>query len=808
MKRLWSGLLAAVIMLTSCAIQGSMLAASENGDVHERVSGDFAYTLNDSGEAIITGYSGDARSLTIPEELDGYPVVEIGSKAFYQCSSMTKVKLPKSIRSVGELAFYRCYNLTGLTLPEGLESIGNAAFYLCVDLTNIKFPKGLRRIGDEAFSHCNSLTDLKLPEGLQEVGYEAFAWCQKLTKVKLPEGLPCVGERAFFNCIKLSSVTLPEGLKRIENEAFAWCSKLGRITLPDSLETMGDNPFINSTAKLSLSPDHPHFVFTDDMLIHKGEKRLVSYLSQDSKIKLCVVPIGTLHIGSKAFSYTDVGAVVLPEGIRSIGDEAFAYCIYLLAVALPDSLEAMSDNPFIYTPAKLSILPDHPHFTLSDGLLFHKEEKRLVSCIYSLQAENYVVPEGTLHIGNKAFRSCSAISTVTLPEGIRSIGDGAFSGCNSLTDIALPEGLQRIGDEAFSYCNSLTDVALPEGLLYIGKEAFCECDGLTGLNIPASVETIGFWAFYGCPVTLSVVPGSPGAAYAEEYERRFVYIEPVATSTPEPAADPTPMPATPEPATPMPEPTATAEPTETPEPAPALDPAAPLKEYQCEGFDYKLNEHGEAVIIRCWDAAGKVTIPAALDGHPVAAIDDWAFYNNNLLTGVTLPEGLRSIGNGAFGRCAKLAGIALPDSLEAMGDNPFLLTKAKLSLSPNHPHFALTDGMLFHKGDMRLICYRPGSKAGTCDVPEGTLQIGAWAFCNVTALRTAVLPEGLQSIEGNAFTWCSGLRSLNLPASVAYIDPTAFTDCQQLTLTVAPDSPGAAFANDNQMPFAYAEQGI
>ena len=228
-----------------------------------------------------------------------------------------------------------------------------------------------------------------------------------------------------------------------------------------------------------------------------------------------------------------------------------------------------------------------------------------------------------------------------------------------------------------------------------------------------------------------------------------------------------------------------------------------LKEYQGR-FDYKLNAQGEAMIIGCQDAA-ESDHSATLDGHPVTAIGDYVFYTNKQMTGIALPEGLRHIGTWAFGKCSRLAGIALPDSLETLGDNPFVMTKARLSLSPDHPHLALMDGMLFHKGDMRLICYPLDSLAETCLVPEGTLHIGPLAFCNVMTLRTVVLPEGLQSIEKDAFIWCYGLCSVNLPASVTQIDPTAFTGCPTLTLTVAPDSPGAAYANDNQIPFVYAE---
>ncbi|NLZ88165.1 MAG: leucine-rich repeat domain-containing protein, partial [Clostridiales bacterium] len=221
MKKLWTWLLAAALLITGCAVQGNTARAAGNGEPEERVSGDFTYTLNDSGEAVITGYSGNDSELTVPDKVDEYPVAEIGAEAFSGC-----------------------YNLTGITLLEGLQSIGDQAFFECESLTGITLPKGLQSIGDYAFFSCGSLTSMTLPEGLQSIG-----------------------DRAFSNCKNLTSMTLPEGLQSIGVEAFSFCNSLTGITLPDSVETMGGNPFVGTKAELLLSPDHPRFALVDGMLI-------------------------------------------------------------------------------------------------------------------------------------------------------------------------------------------------------------------------------------------------------------------------------------------------------------------------------------------------------------------------------------------------------------------------------------------------------------------------------------------------------------------------------------------------------------
>ena len=172
-------------------------------------------------------------------------------------------------------------------------------------------------------SHGSLAKKCVVPEGILHIGNNAFYRCDSLTGITLPEGLQSIGVRAFYECEGLAGIKLPEGFKRIENEAFYGCSSLGGIALPDSLTAMGDNPFAKTKAKLSLSPDHPHFALVDGMLIDKGKKRLVSH-SCGSLAETCAVPEGTQHIGASAFYSCDcLTGIRLPEGLQSIKKQAF-----------------------------------------------------------------------------------------------------------------------------------------------------------------------------------------------------------------------------------------------------------------------------------------------------------------------------------------------------------------------------------------------------------------------------------------------------------------------------------------------------
>ena len=87
--------------------------------------------LLEDGGARITGYDGEDAELTVPDELDGHPVREIGERAFYWCDALANVTLPDGLTSIGDYAFYWCNALTSVTLPDGLTSIGANPFRGC-----------------------------------------------------------------------------------------------------------------------------------------------------------------------------------------------------------------------------------------------------------------------------------------------------------------------------------------------------------------------------------------------------------------------------------------------------------------------------------------------------------------------------------------------------------------------------------------------------------------------------------------------------------------------------------------------------
>ena len=207
-------------------------------------SGDYTYTLLEDGGARIIDYVGDAETLTIPAELDGHSVRQIGDRAFTACFSLTSVTLPEGLTAIGEEAFQRCESLTAIALPEGLTAIGDNAFFSC-GLTSIALPDSLTTMGANPFLGCSSLAAIDIspdhPVFAQADGvlYEKASGtliCYPAGKADdsfaVPEGTLSIGEDAFAGCLSLTAVALPDGLTSIGEGAFDGCSDTLTLTVP------------------------------------------------------------------------------------------------------------------------------------------------------------------------------------------------------------------------------------------------------------------------------------------------------------------------------------------------------------------------------------------------------------------------------------------------------------------------------------------------------------------------------------------------------------------------------------------------
>ncbi len=183
-----------------------------------------------------------------------------------------------------------------------------------------------------------------------------------------------------------------------------------------------------------------------------------------------------------AFFDTDVKEVIIPEGITTIGEEAFYNCQSLETVTLPSTLESTGTAIFRFCQ--------------------------------NLKTVEFSGTDSTPVLGEYLFYACNSLESVNIPSDVTSIPEGMFAYCQSLENVVLPEGTERISDYAF-YGSGLSSITLPENLNYIGDMAFADCATLDEINnLSETCDIVMDNAFSGTPA------GNP----YEETEKITVYF--------------------------------------------------------------------------------------------------------------------------------------------------------------------------------------------------------------------------------------------------------------------------------------------
>ena len=197
-------------------------------------------------------YCSSLQSVSIPKS-----VTSIGDDAFHDCSSLQSVTIPDSVKSIGRSVFRACISLQSVSIPKSVTSIGYRAFYYCPSLQSVTIPDSVTSIGDDAFNDCKSLQSVTIPDSVTSIGDGAFADCSSLQSVTIPDSVKSIGRSVFRACISLQSVNIPDSVTSIGYSAFSWCLSLQSITIPDSVTSIGFGAFEDCSSLQSVTiPDY------------------------------------------------------------------------------------------------------------------------------------------------------------------------------------------------------------------------------------------------------------------------------------------------------------------------------------------------------------------------------------------------------------------------------------------------------------------------------------------------------------------------------------------------------------------------
>lgn len=205
MKKLTAYILSVLIIFTSCLSADAL--NSEKFSEQLTDDGLWKYTVYDNNNAEITGYLGKESNITIPDKINNYSVISIGSAAFYN-SDIEKISFSSSIHSIGWWAFYGCKKLTSVELNEGLNTIEYGAFMNCHKLKEVSLPYTLYSIGEDAFGvNCSTLKNINDHYSKKVVSKQLYSY-NKNFKIKGFEGTFSQKYAAAHNLVFVSEATV------------------------------------------------------------------------------------------------------------------------------------------------------------------------------------------------------------------------------------------------------------------------------------------------------------------------------------------------------------------------------------------------------------------------------------------------------------------------------------------------------------------------------------------------------------------------------------------------------------------------
>ena len=262
--------------------------------------------------------------------------------------SGTNMTLKEGTLGIAICAFMECTGLTSIVIPNTVKEVGVMAFMGCPALTSLVVESGNPRY--DSRSNCNAIIETAsntliagckntiIPNSVTEIGYGAFAWCTGLTGIDIPNSVTKIGDYAFEACTGLTSIDIPNSVTSIGDEAFADCTGLTSFTIPESLTYVGGYAF-DSTAWYNNQPDGLVYV---GMFAYDYKGTMPSGTNMTFKE-------GTLGIVGGAFhGCEELASVDIPNSVTYIGDFAFYNCKGLTSIDIPNSVTSIGDEAFAW----------------------------------------------------------------------------------------------------------------------------------------------------------------------------------------------------------------------------------------------------------------------------------------------------------------------------------------------------------------------------------------------------------------------------------------------------------------------------
>ena len=675
--------------------------------------------------------------------------------------------VPRGVVGIGRFAFSGATLITSITIPATVTSIGEGSFSDASSLRSFYFLGNAPTADADAFTNVAKEAIAFIKPGATDFAPVGEIWNGLIVDEFIPNGpYPClpgvessssytitdyvvtsgkdcsgdfvipsgvtgISDDAFRQAVSLKTITIPATVTHIDDNAFYGATGLNSIFFLGNAPTVGFEAFHNVAfgATAYVNSDATGF----NKVAGKWNELLVDVLAPDGTY-LCAT--GEESESTPAFTVTNgvvsggaecEGAVVIPEGVRSIGNFAFDSAASLTSLTLPSTLRSIGDYAFINAdaltgiaiPARVSSIGEgvfagatslttitvnsnNANFKSTGNVLFNKLATTLIAYPAQKIGNSYSIPAGVVRIENFAFYDANSLTSITISASVTSIGNNAFAN-TSLTSITIPAGVTNIGVTALP-ATTLTTItvasgnanyssvagvlfnklattliaypaqrsgvsySIPAGVTSIGNSAFAYSALISSITIPTSVTSIGDRAFAFSTLKGITIP----AGVTIIGEAAFFYAESLATVS--------------------------------------FANGSSLETIGQNAFDSAI-------------ALTDIVLPAG-----ITTVGNAAFIGATSLTRITIPSGVTSIGDNAFADSTALQSILFLGNAPTVGDAAFenVSPEVKAYVRSGAENFEVVEGVwsgLVIEEFNYIITYNTGG--GTAVNPDSFNDAGS-----------------------------------------------------------------------------------
>ena len=451
------------------------------------------YKLHSLGTYYIVTGIGTAKGteIIIPEEYNGKPVREIASSAFKNQSLVTKLVIPKTIKSIGNYAFDNMLSLTEVQF--NAKECADTTYYGIFRCAGQE-SKGIKvTIGPEvtripaylfypydgnAKNYANVISVTFAGTNVETIEQAAFYYCKNLQSIEIPEGVKTIGSSVFANCAGAEQLVISKTVKSIGNYAFDNMLSLTEVQF--NAKECADATYYgifrcagqeSEGIKVTIGSEVtkiPAYLFYPYDGNAKNYANVVSVTFDGTSVET---------IGQSAFYYCkNLKSVELPEGVKTIGSSVFANCAGAEQLVIPKTVKSIGNNAFdnMLSLTEVQFNAKECADVTYYGI-FRCAGQESEGIKVTIGSEVTQIPAYLFYPYDGREGNFANIASVTFAgTNVKTIGKDAFYFCKKLPTITIPESVTTIGSYAFANCTSLTSAIFEEPYVWYSGNTIVE----------------------------------------------------------------------------------------------------------------------------------------------------------------------------------------------------------------------------------------------------------------------------------------------------------------------------------------------